>query len=380
VPTPAGWGTAAAGLALLVAASLLGYPELAVVATACLLAVAAAVAWTLTPPRVSVGREVAPARVPRGEPAIGAITVVNLGRRPVRLRAVERCGDGRLEIELPVVRARGRRLASYRLPTGRRGEIGVGPLRLVHADPLGLASRGRDVAGRVTVLVRPRATHLPVPPIGRAGSVDGTTSGHGRGSPVAFHALREYVPGDELRLVHWRASARTGTLVTRELRDADRPHATVVLDVHPASYGEDPGAFELAVDAAASIAVAAARRGQPLRALLGAGPPLELRSGRGHAERVLDRLALVVPDAGQPLDATLAALRTSRTAGLLVVVTGRLAPAAAAEVGSLGRRFERVLAVLTGGGAIPSEPAGIGWIDGSSPAALLAGWRRVLAA
>jgi len=367
------------------AASLLGYPELGVVAAGCLLAVAVAVAWTLSAPRVSVGREIAPARVPRGEPAIGAITVANLGRRPVRLRAVERCGDRRLDIELPVVQGRGRRLASYRLPTGRRGEIDVGPLRLVHGAPLGLASRGRDVAGRLTVLVRPRATHLPVPPIGRAGSLDGTTSGHGRGSPVAFHALREYVPGDELRLVHWRASARTGALVTRELRDADRPHATVVLDVHPASYGawsggEADAAFELAVDAAASVAVAAARRGQPLRALLGGGPALEPSGGgRAGAEQVLDRLALVSPDAGQPLGAALGALRAARTAGLLVVVTGRLAPAEADEVGSLRRRFERVLVVLTGGGAIPSEPGGIGWIDGSSLAALLAGWRRAVA-
>jgi uncharacterized protein (DUF58 family) len=378
----------AAGLGLYAAASFLGYPELAVMAAACLLAVAFGVAWTLALPRVRVSREIAPARVPRGEPAIGAITVVNLGRRPARLRAVERYGDRELEIELPAVPSRGRRVASYRLPTERRGEIGVGPLRLVHADPLGLASRGQDVAGRVTLLVRPRAVHLPVAPAGRAGTSDGDTTGLGRGSPVSFHALRAYVPGDELRLVHWRASARTGTLVTRELRDADRPHATVLLDVRPTSYSapasDEPwagsAAFELAVDAAASIAVAVVRRGQPLRALLGGGEPLELRGGgRGDADQVLDRLAAVVPDAGQTLDAALGAMRASRAAGLLVVVTGRLAPADADEVRAVRRHVARVLVVLTGGEAVPSEPGGIGWIDGSSPEALLTGWRRAVA-
>jgi uncharacterized protein (DUF58 family) len=388
VPTLAGWCTLAAGLGLYAAASFLGYPELAVLATACLVAVAFGVVWTLAAPRVRVSREIAPARVPRGAPAIGAITVVNLGRRSARLTAAERYGDRRLDIELPPVPSRGRRMASYRLPTEQRGEIAVGPLRLVHADPLGLANRGQEVAGCATLLVRPRAIHLPVAPAGRAGSVDGDASGQGRGSPVSFHALREYVPGDELRLVHWRASARTGTLVTRELRDADRPHATILLDVRPASYGPPAGdetwagsvSFEHAVDAAASIAVAVARRGQPLRALLGGGPPLELvGAGRAGADQVLDRLATVAPDAGQTLDAALGVLRTSRAAGLLVVVTGRLAPAEADEVRSLRGRFARVLVVTTGGGAAASEPGGIGWIDGSSPLALATGWRRAAA-
>jgi uncharacterized protein (DUF58 family) len=380
MPTPAGWCTLAAGAVLYAAGSLLGYPELAVLAVGCALAVAGAVAWTLPQPRLRVRREVAPRSVARGQPALGAVTLHNPGRRSPRLRAEEPCGGGVVAIELPAVPARGRRLVSYRLPTDRRGPLAVGPLRLVRTDPLALASRRRECAGRLTVLVRPRVTELPVPPLGRAGGLDGTASGPGRGSPVAFHGLREYVPGDELRLVHWRSSAHTGRLLTRELRDADRPHATVVLDVWPGSY-DSPAAFELAVEAAASIAVAAARRGQPLRAVLGAGPPVETSgAGRREAERLLDRLALVATDPAQRLETALRPLGRSRTAGLLAVVTGRLPAAAGEAAGELRGRFDRVLVVLTDpGGAAPAEPAGVGWIDGSSPEALVAGWRRAMA-
>ena len=55
-------------------------------------------------------------------------------------------------------------------------------------------------------------------------------------SDLAFHALREYVPGDDLRHVHWRSSARAGELLVRQYHDTRRNHATVVVDADPAAY------------------------------------------------------------------------------------------------------------------------------------------------
>ncbi|OLT25824.1 hypothetical protein BJF79_43970 [Actinomadura sp. CNU-125] len=64
--------------------------------------------------------------------------------------------------------------------------------------------------------------------------------------------------GDELRHVHWKSSARTGTLMVRQLVDASLPTTTVVLEARPERWPE-PDDFELAVDVAASVAACARR-------------------------------------------------------------------------------------------------------------------------
>ena len=69
-------------------------------------------------------------------------------------------------------------------------------------------------------------------------------------SDLAFHALREYVPGDELRHVHWRSSAKASKLLIRQYHDTLRSHLTVVVDDDSGSYG-DPEDFETAVSVAA---------------------------------------------------------------------------------------------------------------------------------
>ena len=77
-------------------------------------------------------------------------------------------------------------------------------------------------------------------------------------SDLAFHALREYVPGDDLRHVHWRSSAKAGELLVRQYHETRRGHVTVLLDDRRSSYPR-LGDFELAVSVAASIALRAVR-------------------------------------------------------------------------------------------------------------------------
>ena len=87
-------------------------------------------------------------------------------------------------------------------------------------------------------------------------------------SDLAFHALREYVPGDELRHVHWRSSAKANKLQIRQYHDTRRSHLTVVVDDDSGSYG-DPEDFETAVSVAASVAARADRDGLDLSMLCG---------------------------------------------------------------------------------------------------------------
>ena len=79
---------------------------------------------------------------------------------------------------------------------------------------------------------------------------------------MAFHRLREYVPGDDLRLVHWRSSARSGRLVVKHNVDTSQPFSVVLLDVRPGGYTAE--SFESAIDVAASVLVSSAAGKAPV--------------------------------------------------------------------------------------------------------------------
>ncbi|MFI9558078.1 DUF58 domain-containing protein [Nonomuraea endophytica] len=335
--TPLGWGTLGGSLVLYAAGFLLGYTEPVVLATGGLLALGVALAWTAPKPRLEVSREVTPLKVPRGEAAVAVLNVRNLGRWALSgLRAHDRIGAAEHTVDLPRLPRQGARMVSYPLPTSVRGEIPVGPLRLVRADPLGLTRRVREYGAAATLLVRPRTVALPVPPSGRAHHLEGPTSDNAPSGTATFHTLREYVVGDDLRHVHWKSSARTGTLMVRQLIDASLPTTTVVLDTRDLT--------EPAVDAAASAAVAAARAGFPVRVLTGDGPLAETKS---DAEMLLDRLALVSPGTSGVTEA----VRLARGGGSLVVITAD--PAEVGRCAGVRRRFDRVICVYLG----PGRPA-----------------------
>ncbi|WP_431898749.1 DUF58 domain-containing protein [Nonomuraea sp. bgisy101] len=328
--TPLGWGTLAGSLLLYVAGFGLGYREPVVLATGGLLALAGALAWTAPKPKLEVRREVTPLKVPRGDAAVAVLQVSNLGGMALAgLWARDRFGASDHTVELPRLPRGAARTVSYSLPTGVRGEIPVGPLLIVRADPLGLTRRVREYGEAVTLLVRPRTVALPVPPSGRAHHLEGPTSDNAPSGTVTFHTLREYVVGDDLRHVHWRSSARTGTLMVRQLIDASLPTTTVVLDTRDLD--------ELSVDAAASVSLAAARAGFPVRLITGEGVLAETRA---DADLVLDRLALVGPSDSHE------GVRLARGGGSLVLVTAD--PAEAARVAGVRKRFDRVICVFTG--------------------------------
>lgn len=332
--TPLGWATLAGSAVLYAAGFALGYPEPVVLATGGVLALAAALAWTAPAPDLEVRREVTPLKVPRGEAAVAVLNVVNRGGRGLSgLRVQDRVGTSEHLIDLPRLPRNAARAVSYALPTDVRGEVPVGPLLLVRADPFGLTRRVRPYGEAATLLVRPRTVALPVPPSGRAHHLEGPAGDNAPSGTVTFHTLREYVVGDDLRHVHWRSSARTGTLMVRRLIDASLPTTTVVLDTRHLT--------ETAVDAAASVAVAAARAGFPVRVLTGAGP---LPDAKGDPEAILDRLALVGPG-GEGVGET---MRTVRGGGSLVLVTADAAEAVRAA--GVRRRFDRVICVHVGTG------------------------------
>ena len=171
----------------------------------------------------------------------------------------------------------------------RRGVVQVGPVTARRTDPLSLLRWDERWSPTAEMLVLPRMVDVESLGLGYIRDQEGTPSDEISMSDLAFHALREYVPGDDLRHVHWRSSAKADTLQIRQYQDTRRSHLTVVIDDDSDSYA-DPEDFETAVSAAASIAARAHRDGVDLSMLCGQ----HAVTGRG-LDGVLDACCRIEP-------------------------------------------------------------------------------------
>jgi uncharacterized protein (DUF58 family) len=324
----------------------LGYPELAVPGAGGLLAVLCAAVWLAVPVRLAVLRQVAPVRVPRGDIAIGVVTCVNAGRwRSGPVAALDRCAGTDVRVDLPALRPGGADTTSYVLPTGRRGRFAVGPLRVVRTDPFGLVRRVPACGEPASLYVVPKTVPVRALTSGRVPSPEGLRSERAAGGTTTFHSLRLYEFGDELRHVHWRTSARTGTLMVRQLVDTSLPRTIVLLDDRAGGY-RTPDDFELAVDVAASVALGAARHGYPVTVLAGAR--------QLSTVDILDQLAVVGTTDGTDVAAALVAARPRAGAAALVFVTGT-ETVDLQRVCAVRSTYDRVL-VLRAGTAVGPTP------------------------
>lgn len=104
-----------------------------------------------------------------------------------------------------------------------------------------------------------------------------------------FFALREYVPGDDLRRVHWPSSARSGDLVVRQSEGHRRGSLDVIADLRSGAHvGESA---EAVVAAAASLAMSALRVGMHVRVRTSSGLDSGPVAGAPAAAPILDGLA-----------------------------------------------------------------------------------------
>ncbi|MFJ8744088.1 DUF58 domain-containing protein [Embleya sp. NPDC127516] len=331
----------------------LGYREGVVLGVACLVSVTVAVTWTLRRSSVAAKREVVPAKVARGDIAQGRVTLVNTGRRALRgLRAEDHVAGLMVPpVDLPPVAAGAEIRARYTLPTHRRGRVEIGPMHLVRSDPLGLTRRSRRHGELETLLVRPRTIALQSLPAGRTHHLEGPNSDTADDGTLTFHSLREYVMGDDLRRVHWRSTARTGTMMVRKLIDVSLPQTTLVLDTNLAAFAEGVNAderdeaFEVAVDVTASVALAAASNNFPLKVVTGRGAlPAPLGDHRS-AEHWLDLLAEVSAHEDHSLSDAFDVVERTRAGDTLIVVTGSTDTPGLPRMDRVQGRFDRALLI-----------------------------------
>ncbi len=316
--TRRGWSVLGASIGLVVGSRVLGLVQLVVLAASGLLALAGAWTWVrLHPPQLKAERHlrerlqvgvdgrvdlVVEARAPRTV-TIAISDAFDRGRRSARFLLAPLAGGETAR-------------AAYRIPTDRRGRYELGPLRATVSDPFGLASRTRRVLSSEEVIVYPRV-HDVLPPPERSGTeLDrDQPRAHGRlDSGGEFMTLREYVPGDDLRRVHWRSTARRDRLMMRQNEARHRSPMLLMLDVRPGAH--DRPSFERAVEACASIATSLERAARPWELVLSTGVTVGA-PGRRHIVSVMDELAVVQPHGP---DRIVAAMTRRRTSALLAVM------------------------------------------------------------
>lgn len=256
------------GLGVVLAAAVLGalgmwwrYEELLVAALAAGCLVLAGIWLSQRPLRPSVTRRVVAIRVPRGDPIRVGYRVRNDGRhRSPSATIIDTCDDVELRLAMDPVEPRSITEFMGDIPTTRRGIFPLGPFRIERVDPFGLSVGSRADDRVATVVVHPKIYDL-VGPNGAVRVVDSDSAfRRATSDPMSgFVSLREYVIGDDPRMIHWPTTARTGTLMVREHVEVRRPEFTVVLDT--ADHVATPDDFEELVDVAATIAVHAIRVG-----------------------------------------------------------------------------------------------------------------------
>lgn len=251
-----GWTVLALGLVAWFLASRYEWTELAMIAVACLVLFLACVALAIGHAKVEIRTDVDPTRVTVGDPATGRIEVRNLSGRGMLPLLVELpVGRSAARFTLPSLGSGKSHEELFVVPTERRGVIQVGPATTVHGDPLGLVRRTMEWTEQSELFVHPQTTSLEPLGAGLLRDLEGEVTPDLSMSDLAFHALREYQPGDDRRYIHWRSSAKHGRLLVRQFLDTRRSHLAVVVDTSPEVFTGEDDAVELAISCAASLAV-----------------------------------------------------------------------------------------------------------------------------
>lgn len=276
--------------------------------------------------RMRIERHTTPERVTVGEPAQVALSFENVSTATTPLFLAEE--------RLDYVLGDRPRFVVGKIPTGRvrtidytvrssvRGRHQLGPLGVQVQDPFGLANRNAVLEGTHELVIRP--TVHPLSQVRRSSAGAGAEGEQAQ--LIALHGeddvtIREYREGDDLRHIHWPATARTGDLMVRQ---EDRPaqrRAVLVLDPTPGGHGGTgaAGSFEWAVSAVASVAVHLCDVGYAVYLVCADTVATSRAAETMTADEILDVLAVTTQQVDTGGDELLRAAQTVAAGGGLVV-------------------------------------------------------------
>lgn len=312
------------------------------------------VASRLLPRAIAIRRLDTDIRIHRGERFTVRFEIRNLWPIPIRSVIVTDEHGGVVPEAPPVFQVslgpRERRVLSWSADGRERGEIFLGRINLSGPGPFGLNRWARQVDAGFRIIIYPAAAPMSLE--------------HRRGLPAGniavlnrlyedvtrYRSIREYVPGDELRRINWKVSARLGKLHTMEYLPSLYFPVLVLLDLCATDYPLDGRYFliERAIEVAASLVLSFAGVQQEVGLLstglvAGQKGPLSvpIRPGLAHAMTILEALARVQPPVEEIPFETLATApsQIAARAGLrIVAVTPLLSAERTGELSRIGRR------------------------------------------
>jgi uncharacterized protein (DUF58 family) len=229
---------------------------------------------------------------------------------------------------------------TYRLAGRARGYYPIGPLAVTCGDLFGIAARTSSVEERDFLTIYP-VVHPVAPlrlpsnrPIGEV-----RTTRRLSDDPTRMVGVREYVPGDTFSRIHWKTTARTGTLSSKIYEPSTTVEVTLVLNLSQADYPE-ARAVELACSTAASLAASLLSERQSVglqsngldiawryrKTNRRGGDLVEVRHDRtsAHLPQILALLGRLEPSGDRPLAAYLSDIHSKLpwTATLLLITHG----------------------------------------------------------
>ncbi len=196
-------------------------------------------------------------RVIAGDALPVTVAVHNAASRPAMPLVAELpVGEEVFEVAVPFLAPDQSFAQDPEIDAQRRGVLTVGPLTIARRDPVGLFRKEVTWPETHRVYVHPKTVRLPAHTTGLLRDLEGAPLGKLTDSDLAFHAIREYQPGDERRHIHWNSTAKTGAFMVRQFEESQSARVAVLFDPHESAYAT-AGEFELGVSIAASVGLQA---------------------------------------------------------------------------------------------------------------------------
>lgn len=260
----------AAGATAVLCGVLLGVVDLVRAGVLALaIPVAAAVVVYRSRVRIANRRSADPARAAAGSAVNIHLAITNRSLLPTGALLLEdqlpQQLSGRARFVVPGLASREERTVSYRMPELARGRYRAGPLRIRLTDPFHMVDVVRSFTATTDFIVTPVVEPLPSVEPPRSYDIGDNAGSHSIGTHGADDAsTREYRTGDDLRKIHWRSSARTGSLMVRQEERPWQGQSTLLLDLRAGAHaaalpGDEPrdarqrSSLEWAISAVASI-------------------------------------------------------------------------------------------------------------------------------
>jgi uncharacterized protein (DUF58 family) len=350
---PITWVLIAVTVALWIGGETMGWSEMVVAAVVLTVILALCALLLIGRTAYDVDLDLTRTRVVVGERAVGALTLSNpSGRAILPSRVVLPGGAGRGVFAVQRL-APGQSVEElFAIPTRRRGVLPIGPVSVVRGDPIGLFERVHRKDEPVDLYVHPKTIAFDGQTLGFMRDLEGLPASDLSPDDVSFHALREYQPGDDLRHVHWRSTARTGDLMVRQYEETRRSHFVIALSTVPGDF-RTPQEFELAISVAGSLGLRALRDSRRVDVHV---PARTLPASSG--KRFLDSLAALEQSRtrhGRIEDLAGAVAAAVPLASIVVLVCGSTVDAARLRLACSRLPYgARVLAIRAEAGVAPT--------------------------